>query len=366
MASFHIEKRPRSDGSVRYRCKVVVKANNKIIHRSSKTFSKHAHAKTWGKRMLDEIELNGLPGYTKETPTLGELIQAYLTDPNLSQKIGRTKKYVLEMVVDCDIASIKADELTTQDFIAHCRFRAAANTAPKPATIYHDVTYIKSVLKVAKPLWGYDVTYQVVEDVLPTLFKLGLVARSERRTRRQTPEEELLISEGLAEREATAKRLGARVKNPIPFNDIYQFSLLTCMRLSEVTSITWEDLEQDKRLVMIRNRKDPRKKAGNHMWCPLLGDSFDIVMRQTKVPGDNRIFPFNSKSVAAGFQRVRNKLGIKGLQYRDLRREGASRLFELGYSIEEVAQVTGHRDLNVLWNIYTQLQAHRIHDKKTR
>lgn len=44
------------------------------------------------------------------------------------------------------------------------------------------------------------------------------------------------------------------------------------------------------------------------------------------------IFPFNSRSVTAGFQRVRNKLGIEDLRYHDLRREGASRLFEKGYS----------------------------------
>jgi len=40
MASFTIEKRTRANGDSSYRCKIVVKKNNKIIHRESKTFRK--------------------------------------------------------------------------------------------------------------------------------------------------------------------------------------------------------------------------------------------------------------------------------------------------------------------------------------
>jgi integrase len=79
---------------------------------------------------------------------------------------------------------------------------------------------------------------------------------------------------------------------------------------------------------------------------PLLGESFSIATKQPKT--NELIFPYNSRSVTASFQRVRSGPGIKDLRYHDLRREGASRIFEQGYSIEEVAQVTGHRNLNIL------------------
>jgi integrase len=97
------------------------------------------------------------------------------------------------------------------------------------------------------------------------------------------------------------------------------------------------------------------------MIAPLLGESFSIATKQPKT--SELIFPYNSRSVTAGFQRVRNDLGIEDLRYHDLRREGASRLFEQGYSIEEVAQVTGHRNLNILWQVYTQLFPHKLHEK---
>nr|WP_244499044.1 tyrosine-type recombinase/integrase [Vibrio atlanticus] len=76
------------------------------------------------------------------------------------------------------------------------------------------------------------------------------------------------------------------------------------------------------------------------------------------------MFPYTSRRVSTGFHRVRNELGIADLRYHDLRREGASRLFEKGYSIEEVAQVTGHRNLNVLWQVYTQLFPQHLHNKR--
>lgn len=97
------------------------------------------------------------------------------------------------------------------------------------------------------------------------------------------------------------------------------------------------------------------------MIVPLLGGAYELIDKQQEI-GD-RIFPFNSRSVIAGFQRVINKLEIKDLRYHDLRREGASRLFEKGYKIDEVAQVTGHRNINTLWQVYTELYPNRLHDK---
>nr|WP_202112475.1 MULTISPECIES: hypothetical protein [unclassified Gilliamella] len=46
-----------------------------------------------------------------------------------------------------------------------------------------------------------------------------------------------------------------------------------------------------------------------------------------------------------------------------MRREGASRLLEWGFAIEEVAQVTRHRNLQTLWNIYISLFPNSLHAK---
>jgi hypothetical protein len=53
----------------------------------------------------------------------------------------------------------------------------------------------------------------------------------------------------------------------------------------------WADIDEKKRLIVVRDRKDPRKKIGNDQWVLLLGRAWDVVCAQPKADGDSRIFP---------------------------------------------------------------------------
>jgi integrase len=351
MASVTIDKREKANGEFSYRCTVRVKKNGVIIHRESKTFSKKELAKTWGKIKKEAAELNGIAEQEKIV-TLAELLDMYINDADLWKGTGRTKRYVIQMLRDCPIASTFSNELKSSDLIAHCKMRRAAGAGV--ATIYHDIAYLRSVMKISLSVFDVTSNWKIFEDALPVLIDMKLVGKSQKRTRRPTENELEKLTVALKERQE--KRT-----SHIPFVDILNFSILTCMRIGEVCKIKWEDLNTEHKTVLVRDRKDPRKKEGNHMIVPLLGGAFSLVEKQTQT--DERIFPYNPKSVSAGFQRVRTQLKIEDLRYHDLRREGASRLFEKGYSIEEVAQVTGHRNLNLLWQVYTQLFPHKLHDK---
>lgn len=353
MASYSIQKRKLASGETRYKASIVVKQAGRIIHRESKTFKQNPHAVTWGKKRVHELETNGIGQH--RSAKIGELIDMYMNKRNLWDNTGRTKQYVIRMLRDSDIADVDTKDIEPQHIITHCENRIAAGA--KPVTVYHDVAYLRSVMRKAKPVFNIDANVGVFEETIPILVEMKLIGRSEKRTRRPKDDELEQLREGLLQRQNFRKNGNVR----IPFIDILDFSVLTCMRIGEVCAITWEDLDEKNKQVLVRNRKDPRKKSGNHMLVPLLGESFDIVMRQPRE--SDRIFPYNPRSVTAGFQRVRNALGITDLRYHDLRREGASRLFEKGYSIEEVAQVTGHRNLNVLWTVYTELFPHKLHDK---
>ncbi|WP_277972733.1 site-specific integrase [Pantoea agglomerans] len=353
MAYYNIVKRPRADGEIRYRCTAGIKSGGKHVHRETRTFSKLAQAKSWGARRAAELDTQGAPssGDTSKL-TVRDLLVRYIADPELGGKAGRTKRYVLDMLIDCDIAQIKLNELEVASIIEHCRSRQSAGAGP--ATVAQDVTYLSGVLAAAKPVFGINYTANPANDARPVLLQMRLIGKSQRRSRRPAQNELAQLEEGLRNR--CAHRI-----TKIPYNDILEFSILTCMRIGEVCKILWVDLDEKQRAVLVRDRKDPRKKAGNHMMVPLLGKAWNIVQRQPHA--GEAIFPYNPRSVTAGFQRVRNELGIKDLRYHDLRREGASRLFEAGFSIEEVAQVTGHRSLNVLWQVYTELYPKSLHDK---
>ncbi|MBS3895022.1 tyrosine-type recombinase/integrase [Serratia marcescens] len=353
MAYYSIEKRPRADGTTRYRCTVGVKQGGKYIYRESKTFGRHQLAKTWGANRVTQIEADGVPGDNGSSDlTVGDLLRKYMNDPALGGKVGRSKGYILNMLADCDIANIKLLDLQDHHVIEHCRDRNAAGAGP--ATVAQDLSYLSSVLSTAKPIFGLDYTRNPAKEARATALKMGLIGKSQRRTRRPASEELDRLVAGLRERAGKRQAI-------IPYEDILNFSILSCMRIGEVCRIRWEDVNEQQRAVMVRDRKDPRKKVGNHMMVPLLGEAWDIVQRQPKK--SELIFPYKPQSVSSGFQRVRDRLGIEDLRYHDMRREAASRLFEAGFSIEEVAQVTGHRNLNLLWQVYTELYPKSLHEK---
>lgn len=54
MAYYNIVKRPRTDGTIRYRCTVGLKQGGKHVYRETKTFSKLVLAKTWGAKELPD------------------------------------------------------------------------------------------------------------------------------------------------------------------------------------------------------------------------------------------------------------------------------------------------------------------------
>ncbi|WP_417441898.1 tyrosine-type recombinase/integrase [Idiomarina sp.] len=279
------------------------------------------------------------------------MIDRYISDDRLWEKAKRSRRYVTNLLRDSMLANVQTDELTPQNLIDYCRLRNDAGASP--TTVRIDISVLRSTMRLMSSAHAISVDLSVIDNTVPILFELGLVSKSKRRSRRPTEKEIERIKKALLKRQAN-------VRTKIPYIDIFDFSILSCMRIGEVCKLRWDDLDTKSKAVLVRDRKDPRKKEGNHMWCPLLGGAFEIVSRQPKK--GELIFPYQSKSVTAAFQRVRKDLGIVDLRYHDLRREGASRLFERGYSIDEVARVTGHRNINMLWQVYTELYPGKMRD----
>ncbi|MGX1957016.1 tyrosine-type recombinase/integrase [Serratia proteamaculans] len=351
MAFYTIEKRVRSDGVPRYRCTVGVKGGGKYLYRENKTFSKLSQAKSWGMNRVAHIEATGTPSDDRSANiTLSGLIHKYTNHPNI--KYGRSKSDVLNLLSRSDIANIPITELSSAAFIEHCEQRRAGGAGA--STVAQDLAYMGSVLKAAKPIFNIDVDLQAYELARSNLSQMRVIGPSQKRSRRPTRTEIELILSGLKDKEP-------RSNKKIPFTDIFLFSILTCMRIGEVCKITWGDVDEKQKSVLVRDRKDPRKKIGNHMSVPLLGEAWSILQKQPRT--DERVFPFSIRSITQAYRQVRDTLGIDDLRYHDLRREGASRLFEAGFSIEEVAQVTGHRSLNILWQVYTELYPKSLHEK---
>ena len=368
MATISVEKRQLKNG-VSYRARVRITKFGKVIDKIEETFENRETARAWADKAAKKLEekqteiANGTYFSSDNNRkyaeiTVGELIKKYISNPLTSKDIGRTKGFVLESLLNYDISHKIVSNLTHYDLVHHCETRLQGQeinnkiVIPSPQTVYHDVTYLHSVVKVAKPIFKVNSNLSYHEEAIPLLVKLGLIGRSKKRNRRPTREELKLLEEGLSKRE---EHRSAK----IPYCDILQFSIFTAMRVGEITNLKWSDVDHENKTIIVRDRKDPRRKEDNNWEVPLLAEAYPILMKQNKhinPEKPNLIFPYNARSISAGWQRVRNKLEIEDLRYHDLRREGASRLAEQGYDIRTVAKITGHKNLNILYDIYSTLE----------
>ena len=317
----------------------------------SKTFTTKARAQRWARETEAKIEGGTFEDRRAlDQQTFGELLVRYRQrTPN----IGRTKGYCLALL-ERGLGDEPLSALTKTRIAKYGRQRAEEGAGP--ATLAQDLIYLRGVLETARHHWDIPINPEAIEGARALLRSEGLIARSTERDRRPTDDElELLFDYW---RLPHVRRLLM-----IPMEDIVRFAIASCMRLSEITRIRWEDVNAADRTILIRDRKHPLRKQGNHQEVPLLGDAWTIAQRQPRVEDDPRIFPHKQTSIGANFTRAVLRCRIDDLHFHDLRHHGISLLFEAGYQIHEVALVSGHSDWRQLQR-YTQLRAKDLHRER--
>jgi len=321
---------------------------------ASQTFRLKTHADEWVVETERLIDLGGEPSMRRagNSKTVADLIDVHTTDlKEVGKPLRRSKRAVLN-ALKRDLGTTRISQLDRVTLIKYGKWRAKQGAGP--VTLSVDLSYLRTILTHAAAVHGINVDTESVRLARTALSRLGLVGRSNERDRRPTEDEiDAILSH--VESKATV----------IPMGRIIRFAIATAMRQEEICKIDWSDVNLKKRIVTIRNRKDPRRKDGNHQKVPLLNltgfDAWQLLLEQKILTaGKGRCFPYHHKSVGTAFRRARQELGIEDLCFHDLRHEATSRLFEAGLPIEKVAIVTGHKDWKMLRR-YTNLKPEDLH-----
>lgn len=353
-----ITTRSKADGSLSYRAMIRIKQKGKVIFQESKTFSRENAAKRWGKKRELELEddstLNKSIHSKSHKITVGQLVKKYVDVVKPITKWGKSKSQTLSALQRYDIAEIDALLLKPQDIIDHCVQRVHKHGV-KPQTVNHDIIYLRGVFDMAEHLLGVPVDSGAFIIAKPIIKKLGLVKGSDERVRRPGDDEiNAIVSKAYKYRHGNYHRS----HDYAPMDKIIVFAMFSIRRLSEICRITWADLNEDKKTIIVRDMKDPNEKMGNDIEVYLPDEALAVIQSMPKV--DERIFPFNHRSVGANFQRLRAKTGFDhddiedNLRFHDLRHEGISWLFEKNghegevWDIPKVAKVSGHKSWSSL------------------
>lgn len=334
-----ILKRTRKDGTVGYTAIIRIKRDGKLVHTETETFERDQVAKAWLKKRETELAKPGALDKPND-PTLSDVIDVYNADK--LRPHGKTKDQVLRFIQASDLGQLKCSEVTSQAIL-----RFAQGFTSQPQTVANYISHLASVMSVAKPAWGYPLDKQAIDDARVVMSKLGLTSRSKERTRRPTlPELHLLMTHfSLYEAKARA--------NGIPMTKIIMFALYSTRRQEEITRITYSDLDRENLAIVVRDMKNPGEKIGNDVTTTLTPEALTLIELYGKKVGP--IWPYNAESISTSFTRACKILGIEDLHFHDLRHEGITRLFEMGWSIPRVATVSGHRSWQSLQR-YTQFK----------
>ena len=341
-----ITARKRCDGSVGYTAQIRIMRDGATAHTEAKTFDRKQAAQAWIKRRETELsEPGALELARNPEPTLAEIIDRYLREQDAIKPTGRTKRFTLKQIGASDLGKLKPTDITSQVLIEYARNRCLEDGA-KPATVQNDLVLLSSVFKVAEPSWGYRLSEDAMMKAKNVARHRGFIEHSQERSRIPTMEE---LDRLMAHFHDAARRRPWAV----PMFKIVPFAIFSTRRQEEITRILWDDLNAKDQTVLVRDVKHPRKKIGNNQWAKLTDEAWGLIQSMPRV--SERIFPFTTDAIGAQFTRACKWLEIDDLRFHDLRRAGVTRLFEMGWDIPRVAQVSLHRDWNMLRR-YTNLK----------
>lgn len=318
-----IVKRQRQNGDMAYLARIRLKRDGKIVHQETRTFETHRRATAWIKERETELDH---PGAINQRPavTLADAIERYTSESRV--EIGKTKAQVLDAILRHPIAGKQCDAIRADDLV---EFARSLLPDRQPQTVGNYMSHLAAVFAIARPAWNYPLDKQAMDDAAKVTRRLGYTAKSIERDRRPT----------LDELDRIIRHF--KPKPGIPMTRIVAFALFSTRRLEEIATIQWANLDEKHSRVLVRDMKNPGQKIGNDVWCDLPAEALAIIQAMPDI--DDRIFPFNHRSISAAFTRATALLGIDDLHFHDLRHDGISRLFEIGANIPQAAAVSGHR-----------------------
>jgi len=294
----------------------IIRKNNPRV---SKTFSTKEAAKCWARKIERDIDLKGL--LIINYPTLQSIIERYLKEVSINKKGYQAEKYHLKSIQKFKFILKPLNEITPHDLVCYRKERLFKVST---STYVREMNIIQHIFSIASKEWGYTMTNPCKLISKPKI--------NNKRDRRLTNDEYNFLIKG----NHTNQTL----------KQIIEVAYETGMRRNEILNILQEQIKGQTLSI-------PLTKNGDERTIPLTKRAL-YILKNTQLP-----FPMSANAVRLAWDRLKKKGNIKDLHFHDLRHEAISRFFEKGLSIPEVALISGHKDVRMLFR-YTHLKAEDI------
>jgi len=336
----NIEKRTTQEGNTTYRVKVRLKG----FPAQSATFERLTDARRWAQNTESAIR-EGRHFKTTEAKrhTLLEAIERYkktvLPLKPKSQKDQLVQiNWWAEQLGNYTLADV------TPSLIAQYREKLAEGITARgklrtPATINRYLAVLSHLFTVATKEWGW-----VEDNPLRKVTK---------------PKEPRGRVRFLSDDERT--RLLAECKdNDNPYLYIVVvLALSTGARRMEILGLSWKDVDLQRGIITLHETKN-----GDRRILPLVGHALALMSEHSKIRNIHcdLVFPSHNlkqpMDIRTPWETVLKRAGITNFHFHDLRHSAASYLAMNGASLAEIAEVLGHKTLQMVKRYAHLSEAH--------
>ena len=327
-----IQKRVTKDGRISYRALVRVKG----CPMKSATFAKRSDAIKWSCEKEVEFRLNRhYPLAIKnEQHTFGELVERYISEvlPYKKDIVGQTiqlnwSKSQLGDYRLCDLSSAMISECKSELQKGNTHY----GTPRSSATVNRYLAVLSHAYTMARKEWGWV-------DNNPVLNVRRLKEPRGRVRFLNDQERQRLLD-------------ASKESRNIFLHPIVVLALSTGMRKGEILGLRWRDVDLCNNRIIIHETKNGDRRA-----VPLVGTALQLIGK-LKVNGRGSIddFIFHSPegsnrrcSVRTAWDKAIGRSKIENFRFHDLRHSTASYLAMNGASLLEIAEILGHKTLQMV------------------
>ena len=346
-----IRKRTRSDGTTSYRVDVRLKG----FPPQRATFKRLTDAKKWGGQTEAAIREGR---YFKTTEarkhTLSDAISRYKEFVLPTKKEQKKQEALLDWWDD-EIGSHTLADVTPSK-ISECRDKllngiTIRGTQRAPATVVRYLAALSNVFTTAVNEWEWLEDSPVRKVKKPT----------EPRGRVRFLSEDTTGPDGKTIDGERSRLLKACEKSNSPYlYPVVVLALSTGMRQGEIMGLTWDDVDLHQGRITLHETKNGERRV-----VPLTGKALELLVGHAKIRRIDTplIFPGKVKrdkpmDLRASWIAALKAADIEECRFHDLRHSAASYLAMNGASLAEIAEVLGHKTLQMVKRYAHLSEAH--------
>ncbi len=330
----NIEKRTSSDGVISYRVKIRLKG----FPSQSATFERLTDAKKWAQQTESAIR-EGRHFKTAEAKrhTLAEMIDRYCRDVLPSKKSAKDQAQQLAWWKS-EIGSYSLADVTPS-LIGECRDKlgreiTVRNKLRSPASVVRYMAALSHALTIAVKEWGW------LED--SPMRKVTKPKESRGRVRFLSDDERMRLLKACKES-----------SNPYLYT-VVVLALSTGMRQGEIMGLTWDVVDLNQGRAILHETKNGERRA-----VAITGHALELLKALSKVRriDCNLLFPAKESApqkppkpidLRTPWETAVKKAELQDFKFHDLRHSAASYLAMNGASLAEIAEVLGHKTLQMV------------------